>query len=196
ILGTTGVVVPYSCAAWIHSIHRSVDVARATNLPHIAGSTGSTSERAVQQLYDLPDAALVEMGDFVGGFLKYARQHPVAHITIAGGFAKMTKLGQGFLDLHSRRGDIDFDWLANQLTAIDAPADIVATCRSANTAQLVLQNCQRHGLPIGDRVAEAALKTARGVLDTKTGSADIKLDIVVFDRQGVTVGRAGPTAKD
>src|SRR5207244_7166426 len=53
ILGTTGIVVPYSCAAWIHSIYRGIDVARASGLKHIAGSTGSTSEMAVQKLHGL-----------------------------------------------------------------------------------------------------------------------------------------------
>src|SRR5579859_7090846 len=91
ILGTTGIVVPYSCAAWIHSIHRGIDVARAAGLQHIAGSTGSTSETAVQKLYGLSEPALIDMGDFVGGMLKYAKRHPVPRITIAGGFAKMTK---------------------------------------------------------------------------------------------------------
>ncbi|MEO1544956.1 MAG: cobalt-precorrin-5B (C(1))-methyltransferase, partial [Pseudomonadota bacterium] len=179
ILGTTGVVVPYSCAAWIHSIHRSVDVARATDISHIAGSTGSTSERAVQALYDLPESALVEMGDFVGGFLKYARRHPVPHITIAGGFAKMTKLGQGFLDLHSRRGSVDFDWLADQLGAINAPADLITDCRSANTAQLVLQQCAKQHFPIGDIVAKAAQKTASNVIDDTAFT--VKHDDVEFD---------------
>ena len=90
ILGTTGIVVPYSCSAWIHSIHRGIDVARAAGVQHIAGSTGDTSERAVQKLYDLPDLALIDMGDFVGGMLKYVRRHPVDRVTIAGGVAKMT----------------------------------------------------------------------------------------------------------
>ncbi len=45
VLGTTGVVIPYSCAAWIHAIHRGVDVARASGLAHIAGCTGKTSEK-------------------------------------------------------------------------------------------------------------------------------------------------------
>ena len=76
ILGTTGIVVPYSCASWIHSIHRGIDVARAAGLAHIAAATGTTSERAVQQLYDLPDHALIDMGDFVGGTLKYLRAPP------------------------------------------------------------------------------------------------------------------------
>ena len=59
ILGTTGVVVPYSCSAWIHSIHRGIDVARASGLDHVAAATGSTSERAVQLLYGLPEMALI-----------------------------------------------------------------------------------------------------------------------------------------
>src|SRR5918912_1263308 len=66
ILGTTGVVVPYSCASLISAIHRGVDVARAAGLEHIAAATGATSEQAVQRLYGLPDHALIDMGDFVG----------------------------------------------------------------------------------------------------------------------------------
>src|SRR5580693_930214 len=71
ILGTTGIVVPFSCAAWIDTIHRGIDVARAAGLSHIAGSTGSTSEAAIKALHGLPDVALIEMGDFVGAMLKY-----------------------------------------------------------------------------------------------------------------------------
>ena len=112
ILGTTGIVHPFSCAAWIHSIHRGVDVARAAGLTHVAGSTGSTSEAAVQQLYSLPDIALIDMGDFAGGLLKYLRVHPIDKVTIAGGFAKITKLAQGAMDLHSARSQIDLSFLA------------------------------------------------------------------------------------
>src|SRR5205823_2872565 len=75
VLGTTGIVVPYSCSSWIHAIQRGIDVARAAGLEHIAAATGTTSERAVQRLYELPEAALIDMGDFVGGTLKYLRRH-------------------------------------------------------------------------------------------------------------------------
>ncbi len=54
------------------------------------------------------------MGDFVGGMLKYLRAHPVEQVTVAGGVGKMSKLGQGMLDLHSRRGEVDLDWLADE----------------------------------------------------------------------------------
>ena len=112
ILGTTGIVVPFSCSAWIHSIHRGIDVARAGGVTHLAGATGNTSEKAVRALHDMPDTALIEMGDFVGGMLKYLKSHPVPRVTIAGGVAKMTKLAQGRLDLHSKRGEVDFCVLA------------------------------------------------------------------------------------
>jgi cobalamin biosynthesis protein CbiD len=55
ILGTTGIVGPYSCSSWIHAINGGIDVARAARLDRIAAATGATSERAVQLLYDLPD---------------------------------------------------------------------------------------------------------------------------------------------
>ncbi|MCH7487947.1 MAG: cobalt-precorrin-5B (C(1))-methyltransferase, partial [Proteobacteria bacterium] len=103
VLGTTGVVIPYSCASWIHSIHSGIDVARAMGSTHVAGCTGSTSERAVQKLYGLPDEAMLDMGDFVGGLLKYLRRHPVPRLTLGGGFAKISKLAMGHLDLHSGR---------------------------------------------------------------------------------------------
>ena len=67
ILGTTGIVHPFSCAAWIASIHRGVDVARAMGLTHIAGCTGSTSEDAVRAHFNLPLEAMMDMGDFAGG---------------------------------------------------------------------------------------------------------------------------------
>lgn len=187
ILGTTGVVVPYSCSAWIHSIHRGIDVARAVGLTHIAGSTGSTSEAAVARLYALDETALIDMGDFVGGMLKYAKTHPVQRITIAGGFAKMTKLAQGLLDLHSRAGGVDCGYLAHLLQQAGAPGDLVAAVGQANTALHVLELAEARGVCAGDLVAAAALKTAARVLDG-SGAA---LDVAVFDRQGRLVGRAG-----
>jgi cobalt-precorrin-5B (C1)-methyltransferase len=185
ILGTTGVVVPYSCSAWIHSIYRGIDVARAGGLDHVAGATGSTSERAVQILHDLPDHALIDMGDFAGGMLKYLRRNPVPRVTIAGGIAKMTKLGQGLLDLHSRSGAVDLVWLAERLAEAGAEPSVVEAARSANTALEVLENAKIFALPLGDVVAQHAWRTAAKALR----GAEIALEIAVFDRDGQLVGR-------
>jgi cobalt-precorrin-5B (C1)-methyltransferase len=185
ILGTTGIVVPFSCSAWIHSIHRGVDVARAAGLRHVAGSTGSTSEAAVRRLHGLPDHALLDMGDFAGGMLKYLRDHPVPRLTVAGGFAKLAKLAQGFLDLHSGRSQVDFAWLAGVLEETGAPTPLVERARVANTAKEVLDLAGPHG--VADRVAERARATALGVL----GDAPVEVEVLVVDRVGEVVGRAG-----
>ncbi len=187
ILGTTGVVVPYSCAAWIATIHEGIDVARATGLAHVAGSTGSTSEAAVARAYALPESALIEMGDFAGGLLKYIRRHPVARLTIAGGFAKMAKLAQGSLDLHSARSTLDF--AALELLAINCGATpaLAGRIAAANSGLEALQLATQSNVPLADAVARGARASATVVLD----GAPVALDVLVVDRAGSVIARAG-----
>ena len=113
ILGTTGVVVPYSCSAWIDSIRRGIDVAAAIGLTHVAACTGSTSEQVVMREHGLAEGSMLDMGDFAGAVLKYLRRHPLPRLTVAGGFAKMSKLAAGHLDLHSGRSQVDTAFLAD-----------------------------------------------------------------------------------
>ena len=180
ILGTTGVVIPYSCSAWIHSIQRGVDVARAEGLRHVAGCTGSTSERAIRRIHALPETALLDMGDFAGGLLKYLRRHPLPRLTIAGGFAKIAKLAQGHLDLHSGRSQVDQEWLAARLRVLGADEAIVAKARGANSALETLELARAAGYPIGDCVAAHARAVASGVLQ----GAPVAIDVLIFDRRG------------
>jgi cobalt-precorrin-5B (C1)-methyltransferase len=191
ILGTTGIVVPYSCSAWIHSIHRGIDVARAAGLTHIAGATGAASETAVQKLYALPEIALIDMGDFVGGMLKYVRAHPLPRVTIAGGVGKMSKLAQGLSDLHSKRGAVDHALLAQFAQAAGGSAELGARIVAANNAAEVFALAQAEGIALGDEVARAARATAERIV----AGRGIAIEIVVFDRDGVLVGRA-PFASD
>ncbi len=185
ILGTTGIVVPYSCAAWIHSIHRGIDVARGAELTHVAGATGSTSEAAVAKLYGLEDTALIDMGDFVGGMLKYLRSHPIPRVTIAGGFAKMVKLAQGRLDLHSRSGEIDMVLLAGWLGEAGASAELTEKAAKANSALEVLELSRATGIDLASLVARRALATATAA----ARDADLAIDIAVFDRSGALLAR-------
>jgi cobalt-precorrin-5B (C1)-methyltransferase len=186
VLGTTGIVVPYSCAAWISSIHQGIDVARAAGITHVAGATGSTSEAAVAKLYDLPILSMIDMGDFVGGMLKHLRSHPVKRVTIAGGFAKLTKLGQGLLDLHSKRGSVDFEWLAKVARDAGAEDSLVEAILGANTGLHVLELCRQQDFPIGDSVAAAAQSVAAAQVE----GAGIQVDVAVFDREGHLVGQS------
>ncbi len=175
ILGTTGIVRPFSCAAWIASIHRGIDVARETGLAHVAGCTGATSEKAVQQLYDLPDHAMLDMGDFAGGLLKYLAKHPLPRITIGGGIGKMTKLAQGARDLHSGRSQVDFAALAEVLGRADV--------KSMNTA---LQAYESAGKDMAEWVAQSACAQVREMLPDS-----VACDTVVIDREGKILAQSG-----
>jgi len=178
ILGTTGIVHPFSCAAWIASIHRGVDVARAMGLTHIAGCTGSTSEDAVRAHFNLPLEAMMDMGDFAGGLLKYVREHPVARITIGGGIGKITKLAQGAMDLHSGRSQIDFEWLARF-----APESLHGEVKAANTAQQVLDM-------LGGNLAQHVAREAKLQIDKTLRGAPMAANVMIVDRAGKIIAHA------
>ncbi|MFQ5954743.1 MAG: cobalt-precorrin-5B (C(1))-methyltransferase [Kiloniellales bacterium] len=185
ILGTTGIVIPYSCSSWIASIHQGIDVARATGQAHLVAATGSTSERAVQRLYGLPDEALIDMGDFVGATLKYLRRHPVKRLTIAGGFAKLSKLAAGHKDLHSARSQVDVDRLADLLAGLGAAPARVENARRAAGAGEVLALAGRHGRALADAVAHEARRVAQAMVGDATA-----VEVMIFDRAGVRIGYA------
>ncbi len=187
ILGTTGIVIPYSCSAWIHAIHRGIDVARAEGLDHLAGATGRTSEDAVRRFHDLPEGALIDMGDFAGGMLKYLRRHPVSRVSLAGGFAKMTKLAQGALDLHSSRSQVDFGRLADVAQETGAAKDLASEIAACQSAGAVLALAQDAHLPLADHVASRAREAALATL-----ASGISVDVIVIDRSGAIVGRTEP----
>ncbi|MCB5908651.1 cobalt-precorrin-5B (C(1))-methyltransferase [Streptomyces pinistramenti] len=186
ILGTTGIVVPYSCSAWIDSIRRGVDVARAAGRRHVAGCTGSTSEKVAVALHHLPDDALLDMGDFAGAVLKYVRRHPVDRLTICGGFAKLSKLAAGHLDLHSARSQVDKAFLAELARHGGAEEALSSAVTEANTGLAALQLCAAAGIPLGDLVAVTARDEALSVLR----GAPVTVDVVCIDRAGLVVGRS------
>src|SRR5262249_25537149 len=186
ILGTTGIVVPYSCASWIHSIHRGIDVARAAGLTHIAAATGATSERAVQRLYDLPEHALIDMGDFVGGMLKYLRRHPVDRLTLAGGFGKFAKLAGGSLDLHSSRSRVDTAALARTLAGLGADATTVQAAGNAAGAAEILALAGGRREALARLVARQAREVALATLAGK-----IAVEVTIVDRSGEFLARVG-----
>ena len=179
VLGTTGVVIPYSCAAWIHAVHRGVDVARAAGLDHIGAATGRGSEAALQARLGLPDHAMIDMGDFAGALLNYLRRRPVARLSLAGGFGKLSKLAAGHPDLHSDRSAVDIPRLAAELKALGGPD---ASGAASAGAVLALAG----GLPLAGRIAGQARETALAAL---AGGADV--DVRVFDRRGRLIGEAG-----
>jgi cobalt-precorrin-5B (C1)-methyltransferase len=193
VLGTTGIVHPFSCSAWIHSIHRGIDVARANGLQRVIAATGSASEDAAQAIYNLPQIALIDMGDFAGGLLKYLRVHPVPAITIAGGFAKISKLADGALDLHSGRSQVDISSLVESVERLLADqnralsADVKSRLVGANSALDVLEMA-------GDLSIDLPLEVARlahYVVMATLRDTPVRVEIIVCARDGRVLARYG-----
>jgi len=185
ILGTTGIVRPFSCSAYIASIHQGIDVARANGYRHVAACTGNASEDAMRAHYGLPDIALIEMGDFVGAVLKHMRRAPVAKLTLCGGFGKLSKLAAGHLDLHSRHSSIDLPLLAQWAADAGASDALQAEIRAANTSQQALALATRQGIPLGDVVCRRARQVAQDIVPP-----EVAVEVFTIDREGRFVGVA------
>ncbi|MFZ4791257.1 MAG: cobalt-precorrin-5B (C(1))-methyltransferase [Candidatus Competibacteraceae bacterium] len=186
ILGTTGIVRPFSCSAYIASIQEAIDVARANECSHIAACTGAASENLMRTHYRLPDLALIEMGDFAGAVLKHLRRAPIPQLSLAGGFGKISKLAAGHLDLHSRSSSVDFLLLTREAAALGAKADLQAAMRTANTSQQALALAHAAGLPLGERICDKARDQARAILPP-----EVTVEVWAMDREGQPVGHAG-----
>jgi len=118
--------------------------------------------------------------------LKYLRRHPVSRLTIAGGFAKLTKLAGGHLDLHSARSRADTKALAQTLAALGADAAVIDAARSAAGAGEILTRAgvKRKALArvVAARAREVALATISG---------EIAVEVAIVDRQGEIMARVG-----
>ncbi|SBS38830.1 cobalt-precorrin-6A synthase [Marinomonas spartinae] len=198
ILGTTGIVRPFSCAAYIASIHQGIDVARANGLTHIAATTGNASEVAIKQHYGLTDMALIEMGDFVGAVLKHIRkvEHAasiqLSKLSICGGFGKISKLAQQHMDLNSRVSSINLEALADLAATLGADASLQTRMRGANTSVEALALFNQHGNGnqenLADAVCQQALLFARRYIPDH-----MALEVWSIDRKGQFVGFATDT---
>ena len=186
ILGTSGIVRPFSCAAYIASIQQGIDVAHSNGYTHVAACTGNASEDTMRRVYNLPEIALIEMGDFVGAVLKHLRKVPMARLSLCGGFGKISKLAAGNMDLHSRHSSIDLPQLAGWAQTLGADQSLQQAIITANTSQQALALAHAAGIALGDAVCAHARAFACSVVP-----AQVQVEVFAIDRQGGIVGRAG-----
>ena len=187
ILGTTGIVRPFSCSAWIASIHQGIEVANGNGITHIAATTGNTSEEAIRTHYGLSETSLIEMGDFAGAVLKHLKKVPVARISICGGFGKISKLANGHMDLNSRVSSIDFNQLARAAESLGASVELCDSVKSANTSIEAFYLCQKEQINLATILCEQARDVAKNILP-----GSVEVEIVATDRQGNFIGRSHP----
>lgn len=139
ILGTRGVVVPFSTSAYKASIVHAINVAVTNGCTHLVLSTGGRSEKTGMELYpNLPEEAFIEMGDFIGFTLLMCKKHPeVQKVTLVGMMGKFSKLAQGVMMVHSKSAPVDFNFLAQVALESGVLEVSLPEIREANTASQV-----------------------------------------------------------
>jgi len=165
ILGTTGIVVPYSTAAWVASVTQEIDVAVAQGLKELVLTVGARGERLARQLWPLPEEAFVQMGPFFGDALRHCGKAGVERVTLAAMIGKLAKFAAGNAAVHSTTSSQDFAFLADVARTVGADGAILDSITRANTAQEVsdlLSGAGLHGF--FHALCELAWKYARTLL--------------------------------
>lgn len=185
ILGTRGIVVPFSTSAYKASIVQAVSVARASNVEHVVITTGGRSEKyGMKQYPHLPEEAFIEMGDFVGFTLKQCKKQGVKYVSMVGMMGKFSKVAQGVMMVHSKSAPIDFNFLAAVAEEAGASKDLLAEIREANTASQV-----------GDMMKENELHSFFTILceyccqsGLKEIGGGLKIDTTLYTLKGEQLG--------
>jgi cobalt-precorrin-5B (C1)-methyltransferase len=186
ILGTSGIVKPYSTAAYKVSIVNSIDVAVADGLSEVVVTTGGKSEEYAQRIWPLPEAAFVQMGDWVGFTLTYCRKKQLAKVDVAGMIGKLSKVAEGEFYTHARQSAVNLDGLAAIAESLGADPEVVERIRRGNTAREAQEIALAAGVAgFFDRIAE---KVARNCRDYVEGT--LAVETVLTDADGVVLGRA------
>lgn len=186
ILGTTGIVQPYSTAAWRASVGQAIDVAAASGQRHVVLSTGGRSEGFSQRLYDLPEVAFVEMGEFTGYAIRRCAKHGVQAVTLSGMIGKMSKIAAGHLMTHVAGNQVDLLFLSELAYETGATPEVVEEIRGANTARHFQEIALREGLrSVFRRIAEMVVERGEALV-----GGSLVLECLVFDFDGTVLGRA------
>jgi len=182
ILGTTGIVRPYSTAAFRASVVQAIDVAAKQGQTNVVFTTGGRTEKfAMGQLPELDDSCFVQMGDFVKAAFQTAIKRSMPNVFVGAMVGKLTKMCQGLAVTHAWKAEIDRDLLADSAQEVGAPPDLVEEIRGAETARFAAERLAALGLTV-DFHRALARKAIRSLKSCHPG--DYHLTVLVCDFEG------------
>jgi cobalt-precorrin-5B (C1)-methyltransferase len=193
ILGTTGIVRPFSTAAWRASVGQAIDVMDAQGEGTLVLTTGGRSERAAGRVApELPEVCFVEVGDFTGYALKRAVALDFERCLFVGMAGKLSKLGAGVLMTHWTRSKVDPQFLAALTAEAGGGDDVVAAVSEANSARHAYELWEAAGVDGAPELlcAKVAANLAAYVKDR------IAVDAIMVDFEGARVVGASPGARE
>ena len=189
ILGTTGVVQPFSTAAWRASVNVSIDVAAANSLPHMVITTGTQSENFAKHWLGLEDMAYVNVGIFTGAALKRCVQRGIPRATLVGMIGKFSKIAMGYFVTHVAGNKVDPVFLASLAAECGASEEVQAEMRNAASGRHFQEIAlERSVMPVFDLMCERVCDAAQAYLGDRAD--DLIVDAICFDFEGGILGKA------
>ena len=186
ILGTTGLVLPYSTASFAASIRQGLDVATAMGADIVVLTTGGRSEDFAKKLFKLPDHCFIQMGDFAGYSIKQcANKMSIRHVIIAGFIGKLTKMAMGIKQTHVAGSHVDMDFMARLAAECDAPANVIQEIGRANTARHVSEIIKKNNIV---RYYDYVCKTVSELMH-EHAKGQLQIEVILFDFDGTVIGR-------
>lgn len=186
ILGTTGLVLPYSTASFAASIRQGLDVAMAMDANTVVLTTGGRSEDFAKALFKLPDHCFIQIGDFAGYSIKQCtNKNKISRVIIAGFIGKLTKMAMGIKQTHVAGSHVDMEFMAKLASECEAPQSVIQEISNANTARHVSEIIKKNNVVnyynlVCKRVYEQMHQHAKGHLD---------IQVVMFEFDGTVIGR-------
>ena len=190
ILGTTGIVFPYSTASFAASIRQSLDVAITLGALTVVLTTGGRSEDFAKGLFqDIPDYAFVQMGDFSGYTVKQCTKRSIKKVIIAGFIGKLTKIAMGIKQTHVRGSHVSLDFMARIASTCTTSEKIINEIKNANTARHVSEIIMNYNIPrFFDVICENVFKQMFSHADKQ-----LEIIVIMFDFDGGVCGSYPPS---
>ncbi len=185
ILGTTGIVRPFSTASWRASVEQAVSVMAAQGERTMVLCTGGRTEKgAMALLPDLAEVCFVEVGDFTGAALRRALAAGLEGVVFVGMAGKLAKLAAGVLMTHYTRSKVDLGLLGDVTLAAGGTAAVAEEVSAANTGRHAYEIWEREGMlrPAGDELCQRV----RAVL-LRAGQGKLTADVAMVDFSGARV---------
>lgn len=191
ILGTTGIVRPYSTAAFKTSVLQAIDVAAAQGVKELVLTTGGRSETYAMKLHPhLPEAAFIQIGDFVGIAVKHCARREIRKVVLVGMIGKLSKMADGKMQTHAAGSEVNMELLARLAAELGAEEDFCNHIRRSNTARHVLELCKSAGFEeITSLVCRRAVEQC-----TQHAGGELPIQAYLMDFEGALLGQ-WPTAE-
>jgi cobalt-precorrin-5B (C1)-methyltransferase len=186
ILGTTGLVLPYSTASFAASIRQGLDVAIAMGANTIVLTTGGRSEDFAKALFKLPDHCFIQMGDFAGYSIKQCtNKNMIRKAIIAGFIGKLTKMAMGIKQTHVAGSHVDMEFMARLAAECKAPPSIVQEILTANTARHVSEIIRKNNIA---SYYDLVCKKVYEQMD-EHAKQQLRIEVILFEFDGMVIGR-------